>query len=63
MPAWAWITVWVVGIAVVALLYVRERRSGRSTPEVDRLQTDAQREAEVRSHINGPNVRGQSWLG
>ena len=33
VPSWFWIGLWVVAIGVVAVLYVREKRSGRRIGE------------------------------
>ena len=61
MPTWSWIALWVLAIAVVAVLYVRERRSGRRAGEGDRHQHDAVRQAGVNADVRGPN--GFSSLG
>lgn len=57
MPAYAWILVWAVVIAVVAVLAVRERRAGRRvTADVDRFKHEAHREAGVREDLRGPGT-------
>jgi hypothetical protein len=64
MPSWFWISLWVLVIAGVAVLYVREKRSGRKpvdTPE--RGQHLATQEAEVNRARFGPNGPAGTWGG
>ena len=58
MSPWFWIVLWVVAVAAVAVLYVRERRSGRRAGEVDRHQHEAVRMAGVSAEVRGPNGLG-----
>ncbi|ROR90605.1 hypothetical protein [Nocardioides aurantiacus] len=62
MPSWFWISLWVLLIAVVAVLYVREKRSGRRIGEGDRQVHEAVRQAEADAAVRGPNGGGQTWL-
>jgi cytochrome c-type biogenesis protein CcmH/NrfF len=62
MPTVLWILIWVAVITIVAVLYVRERRSGRPQVEdFDRTQHEAVREAGMNRDGRGPN--GPSSLG
>ena len=64
MPSWFWILMWVLVIAVVSFLAVREIRSGRRrSADVDRLRHTAVREAGVHLDGRGPNGGAQSWTG
>lgn len=63
MPSWFWIGLWVAVIVVVGVLYLRERRSGRVSAEVDRHQHEATREAEANRARFGPNGPNQTWGG
>jgi hypothetical protein len=64
MPTIAWVLMWVVLIAVVAVFAVREVRAKRRGPsEVDRMRHQAAGEADLRSHTQGPNGFGQTYLG
>jgi hypothetical protein len=57
VPSIVWILMWVVVIGTLAFFTVREIRSGRKQPaDFDRLQHEAVREADLRSHTQGPNV-------
>ena len=62
VPSWFWIGLWVVVIAVVAVLYVREKRSGRRLGEGDRQVHEAVRQAQADASVRGPNGGGQTWL-
>ena len=64
MPAVPWVLIWVAVIAVVAFFTVREVRAKRREPgDFDRLRHDATAQADLRSHTQGPNGFGQTWLG
>ncbi|WP_445255741.1 hypothetical protein [Nocardioides aurantiacus] len=63
MPSWFWIGLWVVAIGVVAVLYVREKRSGRRIGEGDRFQHEAVRQAQADASMRGPNGGGQTFMG
>ena len=53
---------YILVIAVVAALYVREKRSGRRIGEGDRQQHEAVRQAQADAAVRGPNGGGQTWL-
>ena len=64
MSTIAWVLIWVAVIAVVAFFAVREIRSKRKGPaEFDRLRHEATAESDARSHTQGPNGFGQTWVG
>jgi hypothetical protein len=64
MPSWFWILMWVVAVAVVAFLTIREIRAARRAPTTfDRYQHAAVREAQVNLEARGPNGFSQTWLG
>lgn len=57
MPAYVWILIWAVLIGGVALLAIREIRSGRKiTADVDRMKHEAAREAGIRADTRGPGA-------
>lgn len=62
MPSWAWILLWVVVLAGVAVLYVREKRDGRRMGDLDRQQHQAVRDAETDAQVRGANGGAQTWL-
>lgn len=64
MPGIGWIVLWIVVVAVVAALVVRERRSGRRGPdEVDRTRHEAVRQSGMNQDGRGPNGPSQTWSG
>ena len=64
MSTIVWILLWVAVIAIVAYFTIREVRSKRKGPgDFDRLRHNATSEADLRSHTQGPNGFGQSWMG
>lgn len=62
MPSWAWILLWAVLLVGVAVLYVREKRSGRRIGDVDRQQHQAVRDAQADAQLRGPNGGAQTWM-
>ena len=64
MPTIVWLLLWAVAIGTVAWFAIREMRAKRRGPdEFDRLKHDATREADLRSHTQGPNGYNQTWTG
>jgi hypothetical protein len=56
MPTIVWLLIWAAVIAIVAALYVRERRSGRrEVADFDRNNHEAVREAGINRDGRGPN--------
>jgi hypothetical protein len=64
MPTIVWALIWIAVIAVVALLVVREVRSGRKQPDdFDRTQHEAVRMSETDRATHGPNNTQQIGFG
>jgi hypothetical protein len=64
MPTYAWILLWAAVLGGVALLVLRERRSGRRGPsEVDRTKHESVRRAGLDQDGRGPNGPSQTWVG
>ena len=59
MPAAVWIAIWAALVIGLALLVVRERRSGRRGPgDFDRTRHESVNESGTRAIINGPTNLG-----
>ena len=57
MPTYAWIVMWTVLLGGLAVMTVREIRSGRKiTADVDRMQHQAHGEAGTRADLRGPGA-------